>query len=82
MQVTNTRGAALYERFGFGREGIKRHSLRIDAGYVDAEHLVTSQEQGIDLVGPASENQHWQGRAGQGFDLGHFAIDWDAPRQG
>jgi transposase len=52
----------------------------VDGGYVDAEHLVTSQEQGIDLVGPASENLHWQGRAGQGFDLGHFAIDWDARR--
>ncbi len=52
----------------------------VDAGYVDAEHLVTSQEQGIDLVGPASENQHWPGRAGPGFDLGHFAIDWDAHR--
>ena len=50
----------------------------VDGGYVDAEHLVTSHEQGIDLVGPASENQNWQGRAGQGFDLGHFAIDWDA----
>jgi transposase len=52
----------------------------VDGGYVDAEHLVTSHEQGIDLLGPASENQNWQGRAGQGFDLGHFAIDWDARR--
>ncbi len=52
----------------------------VDAGYVDAEHLVTSQAQGIDLVGPASENQNWQGRAGQGFDLGHFALDWEARR--
>jgi transposase len=52
----------------------------VDGGYVDAEHLVTSHERGIDLVGPASENQHWQGRAGQGFDLGHFALDWEAHR--
>ena len=52
----------------------------VDGGYVDAEHVVTSQEQGIDLVGPVAENQHWQGRAGQGFDLGHFAIDWDTRR--
>jgi transposase len=47
----------------------------VDGGYVDAEHLVTSHERGIDLVGPASENQHWQG-----FDLGHFALDWEAHR--
>lgn len=52
----------------------------VDAGYVTAEHLVTSAQQGIDLVGPASENQNWQGRAGQGFALEQFAIDWEARR--
>jgi transposase len=52
----------------------------VDGGYVDAAHLVTSHEQGIALVGPASENQHWQGRAGQGFAVGHFALDWEAHR--
>jgi transposase len=50
----------------------------VDSGYVDADHLVSSAAQGIDLVGPAAEGQNWQGRAGEGFDLGHFAIDWEA----
>ncbi len=50
----------------------------VDSGYVAADHLVSSAAPGIDLVGPAAEGQNWQGRAGEGFDLGHFAIDWEA----
>jgi transposase len=45
---------------------------------VDAEDLVSSAQRGIDLVGPAAENNHWQDRAGEGFSLEHFALDWDA----
>lgn len=52
----------------------------VDGGSVTAEHLVSSAQQGIDLVGPASANQTWQGRAGQGFALEHFGIDWEARR--
>jgi transposase len=52
----------------------------VDGGYVTAEHLVTSAQVGIDLVGPASENQNWQGRAGQGFALEDFVIDWEGRR--
>jgi len=50
----------------------------VDSGYVDADHLVSSAAQGINLVGPAAEGQNWQGRADAGFDLGHFAIEWEA----
>jgi transposase len=50
----------------------------VDGGYVDAAHLVSSQAQGIDLVGPASENHQWQEREGTGFAAEHFAIDWGA----
>lgn len=50
----------------------------VDAGYVTATHLVTSAQQGIDLIGPAAENQHWQSQ--EGFGLEHFGIDWDARR--
>ena len=49
----------------------------VDAGYTTADHLVSSrQEHGIDLVGPVAASTGWQARAGTGFDLGHFAIDW------
>jgi transposase len=50
----------------------------VDAGYVDADHLVSSTQRGIDLVGPAAENNHWQDRAGEGFALEHFVLDWEA----
>ena len=51
----------------------------VDAGYTTAGHLVTSRdEHGIDLVGPVAASAGWQARAGTGFDLDHFAIDWDA----
>ena len=30
----------------------------------------------IDLFGPVGTNGGWQARAGQGFDLSHFQIDW------
>jgi Transposase DDE domain len=62
------------------RRGLAPAEQLVDAGYVTAEHLVSSAQQGIDLVGPASENQNWQGRAGQGFALDHFVIDWAARR--
>jgi transposase len=49
----------------------------LDAGYVDALLLTTSQKQyGVRLVGPALSGASWQAKAGQGFDLAHFTIDW------
>ena len=50
-----------------------------DAGYVDADLLVTSQTQhGIELLGPVRPDVSWQAKAGQGFDVSAFAIDWEA----
>jgi transposase len=57
--------------------GLTPHEQVVDSGYVDAELLVTSQqEQGIRLVGPALTDNSWQARADQGFDASHFQIDW------
>lgn len=51
----------------------------IDAGYVDAQVLVTSeQEHGVEVIGPVPPDTSWQARAGQGFDVACFAIDWAA----
>ncbi len=48
----------------------------VDAGYMSAEHVVTSQEDGIELIGPVTVNRSWQAKAGQGFDGACFQIDW------
>ncbi len=51
----------------------------IDTGYVDAEVLVTSQEEHDVLVcGPVPPDTTWQKRAGEGFDLACFTVDWEA----
>jgi len=53
----------------------------LDTGYVDGPHLVSSSQQyGIEIVGPVIVDPSWQGRAGQGFSVSDFAIDWQAHR--
>jgi transposase len=52
----------------------------LDTGYVDAQGLVESKQQGIELIGPVQSDSSWQARAGQGFDIACFAIDWEAQR--
>ncbi len=50
----------------------------VDTGYLDAELLVTSREDyAVELLGPTRADLKWQARAGEGFDAGHFRIDWD-----
>ena len=51
----------------------------LDGGYVDAELLVTAHTQHqIDVVGPPFGSYSHQRRAGQGYDLSAFMIDWQA----
>lgn len=58
-------------------KGLPPSQHLLDSGYVDAEHLVTSQEtHGIEILGPVAADTTWQARSGQGFDLAHFVIDW------
>jgi transposase len=53
----------------------------VDSGYTDADLLVTSRTQhNVDLVGPVAADGSWQAKAGQGFDLSRFAVDWEAQR--
>ena len=50
----------------------------VDAGYVDSERLVSSQQEyGVDLFGPAPVDGKWQASAAQGFDTSRFIIDWE-----
>ena len=50
----------------------------VDTGYQSAANLVTSNRQGIDLIGPAPVDTSWQVRRQTGFDVASFDIDWDA----
>lgn len=50
----------------------------MDTGYVDGEHIVTSQKQyGVELIGPVAINGSWQAKESQGFDISQFVIDWE-----
>jgi transposase len=49
----------------------------VDSGYVTVANLVKTQaDHGVDLVGPTLKT-HWY-QAETGYDLTHFAIDWEA----
>ncbi len=49
-----------------------------DAGYVDAQLLVDSQQKyQLDLVAPVPKNCQWQALAGKGFSSADFDIDWE-----
>jgi transposase len=51
----------------------------MDAGYVDADVVVTSQrEQRITLYGPVMADTSWQAHAGKGFAVSDFQVDWQA----
>jgi transposase len=68
------------------QEDLAQHQLLpdehiVDTGYVDADLLVSSkQTYGISLVGPVLSDNSWQAKAGKGFDVGSFHLDWQAER--
>jgi transposase len=50
----------------------------VDAAYIDAELLVSSQEDyGITLRGPARPNPNWQAKVEGAYLLADFAVDWE-----
>ena len=49
----------------------------LDAGYVDSETLVTSQnEHQVEVIGPVPRDQSWQAKEATGFDIACFVFDW------
>jgi transposase len=66
------------------QEDLAQHQLVpveqiVDSGYVDADLLVSSrQTYGIELIGPVLADNSWQSKAGKGFDVAHFRLDWQA----
>ena len=63
------------------QRGLLPRTHIVDTGFLDGELLVESQAHyGVDLLGPTRLDDHWQARAGAGFDAQHFQIDWDQQR--
>lgn len=51
----------------------------VDMGYSDSYSLVNAiQKYGIEMVVPMRADHSWQQRAGQGYGLYQFHIDWEA----
>ncbi|MEV5504802.1 IS1182 family transposase [Nonomuraea fuscirosea] len=49
----------------------------VDTGYINAQ-LLTADAGATELIGPIRPDVSWQAKAGQGFSLDDFTIDWDA----
>jgi transposase len=68
------------------QEDLAQHHLLpdeqiVDTGYVAANLLVSSyQNYGMALVGPVLSDNSWQAKAGKGFDVGNFHLDWHAQK--
>ncbi len=51
----------------------------VDTGYVEAELLVSSQQQyGVRLLGPTRPDVSWQGQQASGYATSQFHIEWAA----
>ncbi len=49
----------------------------VDAGYMNGELMVNSQtEYSVNLIGPIPIDGQWQSKAGKGYGIANFEIDW------
>ncbi len=71
-----SRTAAIHE--GLAAKGLLPAEPFVDAADGDAALLVGSRrDHGVSLEGPVRGVSTWQTRAGQGYDLPPFAINWE-----
>jgi transposase len=50
----------------------------VDTAYTSVDNLLDAERQhNIDLIGPVAGGGSWQAKAGKGFDVSCFAVDWD-----
>lgn len=76
MRPDMTSTAGIHDRLA--TKGLLPAEHFVDAGYVDAGLLASSQrEHGLSLEGPVRGVSSRQTRAGQGYSLPHFRINWD-----
>ena len=57
-------------------KGLQPEPQLVDMGYMEADLLVSSQNKGIELVGPVPSSKSWQDRVDEAFDHTQFDIDW------
>jgi transposase len=49
-----------------------------DTAYVSVDNLLDAQQKhNVDIVGPVGGGGSWQAKAGKGFDVSCFAVDWE-----
>ena len=76
MRPDMTSTAAIHDRLA--AKGLLPAEHFVDSGYVDAGLLTSSRrDHGLSLEGPVRGVSSRQTRAGQGYSLPHFRIDWD-----
>src|SRR5258708_35466039 len=64
---------------GSERLSLIRSGLALQQPRCAIRGLVRShQSYGIALVGPVLADNSWQAKAGKGFDVAHFQLDWQA----
>ncbi len=50
----------------------------VDTAYTSVDNLLDAERQhNIDLIGPVAGGGSWQAKAGKGFDVSCFAVDWE-----
>jgi transposase len=57
-------------------KGLQPEQQLVDMGYMEADLLVSSQNKGIELIGPVPSSKSWQDRVEEAFDHTQFDIDW------
>jgi transposase len=79
MRPDMTSTAGIHDRLA--AKGLLPAEHFVDSGYVDAGLLVDSQrDHGLSLEGPVRGVSSRQMRAGGGYSLPHFRIDWERER--
>lgn len=60
-----------------GEKGLSPLEHIVDAGYTDVKTMKEASDNGLDVIGPMQMCTSWQDKAGKGFALADFQIDWD-----
>ncbi|MBA2394640.1 MAG: hypothetical protein H0V70_18080 [Ktedonobacteraceae bacterium] len=49
----------------------------VDMGYLSTDQLLAARAQGVALICPLRADCSWQTRAGAGYGIADFMIDWE-----
>lgn len=62
---------------GLEQSGLLPAEQLADAAYVCGSNLVSSHARQIDLIGPPYQDNTWQAKAKEGFDVANLRVDWE-----